>query len=94
VIKFLARLPKESILGLGILTTLLALSAATVAALLCYSAFPDQWGWIMTAHMAAILTAAYFIPRTFASAFQRKLEIERVEAALERILGAFEARRG
>jgi hypothetical protein len=94
VIKLLAKLPKETILGLGILTTLLALSAATVAALLCYNAFPDQWGWIMTGHMAAILASAYFIPRTFASAYQHKVEIERVEAALERILGAFESRRG
>jgi hypothetical protein len=94
VIKFLARLPRETILGLGILTTLLALSAVTVAALLCYSAFPDQWGWIMTGHMTGILAGAYFIPRMFAGAYRYKAEVERVEAALERILGAFEARRG
>jgi hypothetical protein len=30
----------------------------------------------------------------FAGAYRYKAEVERVEAALERILGAFEARRG
>jgi hypothetical protein len=74
------------IIVLGIVTTAAAVVLASCVAHLCYSAFPDAWGWVMAGHLILAGLTAWFVPAPFIDACLYKQAMATYAAAWKHLL--------
>lgn len=84
----LARLPYWQIAALGITVTLALLALITAGAIVLYITYPAAVGWGLPAQMLAAFAIGRYVPAPFITAYRDKWVRERVDAAMERLMGA------
>lgn len=77
------------IIASGILAVVIAFLILAAAVTWAYGAFPDGYGWVMTAHLLGSFAVAWGVPTVFIKAYTEKQIADTHAGALQRMLDRF-----